>query len=148
MATSNRPVSTATAVSATTENIVSAPPVNDDAGAKQADPDVRNNSELQHLLCETNKSLKDLQAQYSKTTLQLSIERLKTTSLEKDRTIFRTSCRTTANQVVKRLTQEISDLKSSIKSQEQSKQNLLKAKDIKFKDTLALYRIGTPAQGL
>jgi hypothetical protein len=34
MVTSNRPVSMAKAVSSTTENSVSAPPVNDDAGAK------------------------------------------------------------------------------------------------------------------
>jgi hypothetical protein len=40
----------ATAVSATTENSTSAPPDNDDASAKQADPDVLNKSDLENLL--------------------------------------------------------------------------------------------------
>jgi hypothetical protein len=126
MVTSYRPVSTAKAVSATTENSVSAPPVNDDAGAKQADPDVGNKSNLQSLLCQSNKSLTELQVLYEKPKFDLTIEQHKTKSLEKDRNVFRSSCRKTANQGISSLKHDIVNLKESMKAQEKSNRTFFK----------------------
>jgi hypothetical protein len=140
MVTSNRPVSTAKAVSSTTENSVSAPPVNDDAGAKQADPDVQNKSDLQSLLCQRNKSLTELQVLYDKSMFDLSIEQHKTKQLEKDRNVFRSGCRKTANQGITGLKHDIGNLKESMKAQEKIKQSLLQARDLKYKELLVLYR--------
>jgi hypothetical protein len=87
-----------------------------------------------------NKSLTELQELHAKLSFDFNIERLKTTSLEKDRNIFRSSCRKTANQGVSRLNLEIANLKDSLKTQQKSKQSLLQAKDMKYKDTLVHYR--------
>jgi hypothetical protein len=139
MVTSNRPIPTARVVAATTENSVTAPSVNDDATAKQADPDVQNKIDLLSLLCQKEKSLKELWNLHSMLSFDLNFERLKTKSLEKDQTNFRASCKTSANQVLCRLNLEIGNLKDAMKTQEQTKQNLLKSKDIKCKETLVLY---------
>jgi hypothetical protein len=70
----------------------------------------------------------------------LNIEHLKTKLLEKDWSSFRTSCKTTAKQALNRLKIEIIGLKDAMKMQEKSKQYLLKAKYIRFQETLRLYQ--------
>ena len=60
MVTSNRPNPTATVVPAATENSVSAPPVNDNVCAKEAEPDVQNKGDLESLLLQKNRSLTEL----------------------------------------------------------------------------------------
>jgi hypothetical protein len=75
MVTSKWSDATATAVSAATENSVCAPPDNDDASAKQADPDVLNTSDLESLLAKKEKSLRVLQDQNATLTFDLVRER-------------------------------------------------------------------------
>ena len=140
MVTSNHPNPTATVVPAATENNVSAPPVNDNVCAQEAEPDVQNKGDLESLLLQRNKSLTELQELHSTLLFDLNTARLKTKLLEKDCFIFRTTCKKSATQSVTPLNLEIIGLKDLAKTQEKSKQNLLKLKDIKFKETLALYR--------
>jgi hypothetical protein len=67
-------------------------------------------------------------------------ERIKTKDLLLDGGSFRASCKQTANQVVTSLNITISTLKEAGKSNEKSKQTLLKSKDVKYKDTFTLYQ--------
>jgi hypothetical protein len=141
MVTSKRSDVTATAVSATTENSISTPPDNDDASAKQADPDVLNKSDLESLLAKKEKSLKVLEDQNTTLTFDLVREHLKAKMLEKDQSNFRTACKKTANQAVTLGKIKLARLKDcSMKSQEKSKQYLLKAKYVRFKETVALHQ--------
>jgi hypothetical protein len=99
-----------------------------------------NNSDLLSLLAKKEKLLKVLEDQNMTLTFDLVRERLKAKTLEKDQSNFRTACKTTANQAVTLRKIELARLKDCMKSQAKSKQYLLKAKDVRFKETVALHR--------
>ena len=117
-----------------TESNVSAPPANDDESDTPSDPNVRIQEDLQSLLDKKQTSIYDLQKKTKKMTVDLSIERQKTKQLEKDRLSFISSCKSTAKQTVDAMNITITHLKTLAKSQEKSTAELLKAKDVKFKE--------------
>jgi hypothetical protein len=140
MVTSKRSVATAKAGATTTESSVSAPPVNDDGSGNLPDPDVQSKIDLQSLLAQKEKTIEVLTAQNTKLTFDLVNERIKTKKFTKDQGTFRTACRATANQAVTRLKLEMTGLKANMKDQEESKKFLLKAKDIKYKESVTVQK--------
>jgi hypothetical protein len=84
--------------------------------------------------------LKVLEDENATLTFDLVRERLKSKMLEKDQSNFRTACKKTANQAVTLGKIELARLKDCMKSQEKSKQYLLKAKYVRFQETVGLHR--------
>jgi hypothetical protein len=140
MVKTKRSVATAKAGATTTESSVSAPPVNDDGSGNLPDPDVQSKIDLQSLLAQKEKTIEVLTAQNTKLTFDLVNERIKTKKFTKDQGTFRTACRATANQAVTRLKLEMTGLKANMKDQEESKKFLLKAKDIKYKESVTVQK--------
>jgi len=81
-----------------------------------------------------------LQGQHATLTLNLNIEHSKNTALVRERASFKATCKMVANQEAVSLNLTIVTLKANAKSSEKSKQDLLKAKDVKYKDTFSLYQ--------
>jgi hypothetical protein len=95
---------------------------------------VKPDRDLQSLLSVEEKSLFELQKKYEKMAFDLKIERQKTRQLEKDRSVFKANCNRTSRETVKAMSLTIANLKKIGKGQEKSKQDCLKAKDVKFKE--------------
>ena len=95
---------------------------------------------LEAILAEKEKCLKDLQDKHATLSFELNVERSKKKALEKDRVSFKASCKSLANQEASSLNLTIATLKANAKSTKRSKQDLLKLKDIKYKDTFTLYQ--------
>ena len=126
-------VTTATEPAMATENCVSAPPTEDDGSDNLLDPNVRIQEDLQSLLDAKQNSFYDLQKKSEKMKVDLQIEREKTKQLEKERSSFRSTCKSNAKQSVDAITFANTSLKALAKTQEKSKAESLKAKDVKFK---------------
>jgi hypothetical protein len=134
MASTQPPDTTDTVAILATETSSGAPATEDDGSGNLRDPDVQSETDLQSLLSLAQKSLFELQKKHEKMTFDLKIERQKTRQLEKDRSLFQNNCKKTSRESAKAMSLTIAHLKDIGRSQEKSKQECLKAKDLKYKE--------------
>jgi hypothetical protein len=73
-------------------------------------------------------------------TYDYSMEHLKSKVYEKEQLAFKASCKLSGNQEIAKLNLIISMIKENLKCNEKTKQNLLKLKDIKYKEIFSLYQ--------
>jgi septal ring factor EnvC (AmiA/AmiB activator) len=140
MARSKRSVKKATPIANPTETSECEPHVNDDVTGNLAEPDVLDKNDFQRLLSEKENSILELQRKFQLLTFQFNGERSKCKELTKERVLFKSTCKLSANQEVERLKQTIVSLKDTAKSADKSKKELLASKDVRYKETFALYQ--------
>jgi hypothetical protein len=130
-------VNTKAASTDITESVL---PLNNDGSGNPPKPDMRSEINLQMILVEKENCLEIRQGQHAMLTFELNVKCSKNKALERDHASFKaTSCDTFANQEAVSLNLTIATLKANAKTTEKSKQDMLKSKDVKYKDTFTLY---------
>jgi hypothetical protein len=99
-----------------------------------------NQNDLQSLLEEKKKSFRELWDEHITLTYDYSIKHFKSKAYEKERSAYKASCKLSGNQEIAKLNLTISMIKENLKCNKKSKQNLLKLKEIKYKETFSLYQ--------
>lgn len=119
-----------------TETSGNVPPSNDDESGELSDVANGNKTDVEGLLAVSDKSLRDVKRSNATLTSQLTSLRSKVKTLENERA----ASKSTWKAEVANLNLTITTFKQIAKSAERSKQDLLKAKDVKFKETHTLYQ--------